>query len=111
MSKYGNRKTTVDGITFDSQKEAARWCELKLLERAGEISDLLRQVPIKLLPEQRNEKGKVIERPVRYVADFVYTDNRTGEQVVEDTKGARTKEYIIKRKLMLYMHGIRIREV
>lgn len=107
MNKYRNTKTTADGITFDSRKEAKRYQELRLLEKAGEISDLQRQVPFLLIPVQRIG-GKVAERAVQYKADFVYTDH--GETVVEDTKGIRTGEYIIKRKLMLYVHGIRIRE-
>ena len=103
----------LDGQTFDSKKEARRWIELKMMERAGLITDLNRQFPIKLLPSQKDEKGKVIERPVRYVADFVYTDKQTGKMIVEDVKSeaTRTKEYILKRKLALYFHGIRIREV
>ena len=109
MSKYGNKKVTIDGMTFDSKHEAERWCELKYMERAGLITNLVRQMPITLLPAQRNEKGKVIERPVLYIADFSYTEN--GEQVIEDAKGVKTKEYIIKRKLMLYRYGIRIKEV
>lgn len=122
--KYGNRKVTVDGITFDSQKEADRYEELKLLEKAGKISDLQLQRKFVLIPEQRQfsmeiytrglkkgcfKPGKVLERETSYIADFVYTEN--GEFVVEDTKGFRTTEYIIKRKLMLKEHGIRIREV
>ena len=107
-SKYGNRKVTVDGLTFDSAKEAKRWRELCLLERAGTISALRRQVKYKLLPSQR-VGGKVVERPVTYIADFVYTED--GQTVVEDAKGVRTKEYIIKRKLMLYIHGIQVKEV
>ena len=110
MSKYGNRKITADGQTFDSMKEFRRWRELKLLERAGEIGLLRRQVPFDLLPAQYDERtGKIIERGVRYVADFVYQTE--GFTVVEDTKGMRTKEYILKRKMMLYFHGIRIQEV
>ena len=111
-NKYGNRKTVVDGQVFDSVKEARRWCELKTLLRAGEISDLERQVPFELLPAQRDqETGKVIERNVIYKADFVYQEN--GRRVVEDVKSeaTRTPEYIIKRKLMLNIHGIRIREI
>lgn len=110
MSKYGAKKVTVDGITFDSQKEAYRWCELKLMERGKVISDLRRQVKFDLLPAQKY-KGQTVERPVTYVADFTYTDRKTGEFIVEDTKGFKTKEYIMKRKMMLYFHGIRIREV
>jgi hypothetical protein len=107
--KYGNRKiTTVDG-TFDSMKEHKRWCELKLLQRAGEISKLRRQIPFVLIPKQTDEKGKTLERECRYVADFVYEEN--GQTVVEDSKGMRTKEYIIKRKLMLEKFHIRIKEV
>lgn len=106
--KYGNRKTTIDGIAFDSAKEAKRWQELKLLERAGEIFELQRQVPFVLIPKQERD-GKVVERAVVYKADFVYTEN--GQEVVEDVKGVRTKEYVIKRKLMLWQFGIQIREV
>ena len=110
MSKYNAQKTTVDGITYDSRKEAIRAQELRLMLKAGIISDLREQVPYELIPAQKNEYGKVIERAVIYKADFVYDDEK-GKTVVEDTKGVRTKEYIIKRKLMLYEYGIRIREV
>lgn len=109
MRKYGNKKTEVDGITFDSVREARRWQELKLLERAGEIKDLARQVPYVLIPSQKDENGKTIEREVKYIADFVYEEN--GKTVVEDTKGFRTKDYILKRKLLLYNYGLRIKEV
>lgn len=108
MPKYGNRKTLFHGITFDSRREAQRYAELVLLLRAGEITNLRRQVPFELLPAQKRN-GKVIERPVKYVADFVYIEN--GQEVVEDAKGMRTKEYILKRKLMLWQYGIQIREV
>lgn len=111
INKYGNKKITVDGITFDSKKEYNRWYELKLLERAGEISNLKRQEKFQIIPTQKDSQGKVIERPVYYIADFTYTDNRTGELVVEDTKGFKTPEYIIKRKAMLYWNSIRIREI
>ncbi len=107
MAKYHNRKVTRDGETFDSVKEYRRFCELRLLERAGAVTDLRRQVKFELLPAQRID-GKVVERACSYVADFVYTED--GQQVVEDTKGMRTQEYRLKRKLMLYIHGIRIRE-
>ena len=122
-SKYGNRKTVIDGIVFDSKREAQRYAELRLLLWGGEISDLRRQVSYELIPAQYGERvtstktGKsrsrriCLERAVKYVADFVYTDVRTGETVVEDAKGKRTKEYIIKRKLMLERYGIRVREV
>lgn len=120
-SKYGAKKTEVDGIIFDSVKEARRYKELILLERAGEISDLQRQVKYILIPAQREpdtigkrggvHKGQTIEKEVSYKADFVYINKTTGEKVVEDVKGIRTKEYIIKRKLMLWVHGVRIQEI
>ena len=117
-NKYGNRKTSVDGMDFDSKKEAARYWELKLLERAGVIRELRRQVKYILVPTQRDQNGKVIEHACGYVADFVYKVPVKGpagavvwEDVVEDTKGCRTDVYIIKRKLMLERYGIRIREV
>ena len=104
MNKYKNIKTmTSDGILHDSIKEANRWCELNLLLKANLISDLQRQVKFELIPKQDGE------RAVYYIADFVYTEN--GKKVVEDVKGVRTKEYNIKKKLMLYFHGIRIKEI
>lgn len=121
MSKYHSRKITLDGESFDSIKEYNRWRELKLLERAGEITELQRQVKFKLIPTQREpccevnkngcfKKGKVLERECSYIADFTYK-NRLGFQVVEDTKGFKTKDYIIKRKLMLWVHHIQIQEI
>lgn len=109
--KYGNKKTVVDGITFDSMKEATRYSELRLLLRAGEIFDLQRQVPFTLIPKQVRD-GKVVERPVVYKADFVYKE-KDGTEVVEDVKSqaTKTKEYIIKRKLMLWQFGIMVHEV
>lgn len=107
-AKYGNRKVIADGQTFDSRKEYRRYCELRLLQQAGEIDELRRQVRFELIPAQK-VGGKVVERPVVYIADFVYTENN--QTVVEDTKGVRTKEYIIKRKLMLLRCGIAIKEV
>ena len=118
-TKYRNKKVVDDGITFDSQREYQRYCELKLLEKSGAISDLQRQVKYILIPSQREpdtigprggvKKGKVIEKECAYIADFVYKEN--GQTIVEDTKGFRTTEYVIKRKMMLYVHGIKIREV
>lgn len=118
-NKYGNEKVIRNGKVFDSAKEARRYGELSLLERAGEITDLKTQVKFVLIPSQREPdregkngkiiKGKLIERECAYVADFVYKDN--GKIIVEDTKGYRTKEYIIKRKMMLYFYNIKIREV
>ena len=126
-SKYYNIKTrTSDGLVFDSTKEARRWEQLLLLQRAGKITSLQRQVPYELLPNQYetyprySKKGerlkdgtKLVERAVNYIADFVYTDTETGENIVEDTKSTatRTKDYIIKRKLMYAIHGIRIKEI
>lgn len=109
--KYGNRKIIRDGIEFDSIKECQRYCELMLMQRAGVISDLQTQVKFELLPSQKVEfpDGVAKERSVTYIADFVYKQN--GLTVVEDTKGYKTPEYIIKRKLMLYIHNIRIREI
>ena len=108
-SKYGNRKAKVDGIVFDSVKEAVRYRELRLLERAGEIHDIRRQQKYTLIPAQYRD-GKCAERECAYYADFVYTD-KSGRTVVEDTKGVRTKDYIIKRKLMRYIFGIEIIEI
>lgn len=108
--KYGNRKVVTEDGTFDSVKELRRWQELKLLQKAGEIYDLQRQVLFVLIPKQTDGK-KVIEREVKYIADFTYRNRSDNRLVVEDTKGMKTREYIIKRKLMLYRHGIRIVEV
>ena len=125
MNKYGNKKVVYDGIEFDSRREMYRYMDLKLLERCGAIKDLRRQVIYELLPVQREKstkvykkgrkkgqpiEGKIIEKAVTYIADFVYIDTTTGKEVVEDAKGMRTRDYIIKRKLMLYIHGIKIRE-
>lgn len=130
MKKFNNRETVADGITFDSAKEARRYWELKMLERAGRISDLQRQVVYVLIPTQRakgtetykkgpnkgqRKPGEVLEKECRYVADFVYTQD--GETVVEDVKGYRDPasaayaKFVIKRKLMLERHGIQIQEV
>ena len=121
MNKYRNRKVkTSDGIVHASQLEADRWMQLKLLERAGKIVNLKRQVKYILIPAQYEpstigkrggvKRGKLLERECSYVADFVYQDN-LGVLHVEDTKGVRTKDYVIKRKLMLSVYGIRIKEV
>ena len=105
MNKYRNRKTEIDGITFHSRKEGERYLELKMLQRAGKIRDLSMQVEFELIPKQDGE------RACKYKADFVYHMADTGKMVVEDVKGKRTREYIIKRKLMLWRHGIKIVEV
>lgn len=118
--KYHSKKVKADGMTFDSKREYKRWTELRLLERAGAIRELERQTKFVLIPAQREPdtvgprggriKGKLLEREVAYIADFTYLDE-TDELVVEDTKGMRTTDYIIKRKLMLFIHGIRIHEI
>lgn len=126
-NKYHAEKVTIDGEEFDSRKEARRWQDLRLLERAGEISDLRRQVKYTLIPTQREapiitktgkeKPGRVIEREAFYLADFQYIDKRTGETVVEDVKGYRDpggagyKVFVLKRKMMLFFYGIRVREV
>ncbi len=113
QSKYNAKKVTVDGITFDSKKEAKRYCELKLLERAGEIKNLRRQVRFELTPVFKDYSGKVIERESSYIADFVYEQvlpMGLTKTVVEDVKGVETDVYKLKRKLMLDKYGIRIRE-
>ena len=110
-NKYHARKCQLDNMTFDSIAEARRWQELRYLLRAGVIKDVQRQVPFILIPAQKDETGRVIERAVIYRADFVYTEN--GKTVVEDVKSeaTKTREYVIKRKLLLYTHGLRIKEV
>ena len=110
-NKYGARKMTApDGQVFDSVKEYHQWGCLKLLERAGKISDLKRQVKYVLIPAQRDQTGKVVEREMSYIADFEYFDLERGVKVVEDCKGYKTEVYRIKKKLMLWVHGIRIKE-
>ena len=113
MSKYRNKKVLVDGVAFDSKKEAKRYRELKLMEDAGMISRLERQVKFDLLPNQKDPDGKVIERKVQYVADFVYMKN--GKVIVEDVKGYRDggayRVFVIKRKLMLYRFGLHVIEI
>lgn len=121
-SKYHSVKCTVDGIKFDSRREARRYKELSLMERAGAISELRRQVKFVLVPaqyetiERYGENGKrlkdthkLAEREISYVADFVYIEGNS--TVIEDSKGVKTKEYILKRKLMLYILGIKVKEV
>lgn len=107
-TKYGNVKTTIDGITFDSKHEATRYCELKYMERAGLIKDLKRQVKYELIPATYEGK-KLIARSISYIADFVYTEN--GKTVVEDAKGCRTEVYKIKKKIMRWKYGVEIKEV
>lgn len=108
--KYANEPTMLDGMKFDSRAEAKRWAYLAMLQRAGEIDQLQRQVSYELVPKQVRPSGG-FERPIAYLADFTYRDKRTGRTVVEDVKGASPDVWIIKRKLMLHVHGIEIREV
>jgi hypothetical protein len=110
-NKYHAVKVEVDGTVYASQSESRRAKELHLLERHGLVRNLREQVPYELIPAGVGKYRK--ERSVVYKADFVYEvcqPDGTWKQVVEDTKGAKTKEYIIKRKLMLYIHGISVKE-
>ena len=107
-SKYHACKTVVDGITFDSKKEAKRYAELKLLERGGAIKDLRRQVRYELIPSF-DVDGKHY-RPTCYIADFTYVDAKTGKEVVEDVKGVRTDTYRLKAKMFAWRYGVSIRE-
>jgi hypothetical protein len=100
--KYNNIKTEVDGLLFDSKKEAARYVELKQLLKSGQISDLQRQVKYKL-----EVNGQKI---CHYIADFIYVNHR-GEKVTEDVKGILTDVYRLKKKLMKAIHSIEIKEV
>lgn len=119
-NKYHAKKVTIGGIEFDSKKEGMRWLLLKDMEHRGEISDLRRQVPFELLPSIYEDvtvhlktkdkvERKLVQRAVHYVADFVYT--KDGTQIVEDTKGLRLPDYILKKKMMLALLGIRISEI
>lgn len=120
-SKYHSKKVSIQGEVLDSKKEARRFLELQMLEKAGRISGLQRQKKFVLVPAQYEPettgprggkiKGKLLEREVAYYADFVYFDEEEKDFVIEDTKGVRTPEYIIKRKLMLWLNGYQIREV
>ena len=119
--KYGNRKIKTPDGEFDSNREYERWNELKLMQMAGAITDLKRQVKYELIPTQRDKAGKVLEEKVSYIADFDYWEISTHpaaagvamRHIVEDVKSeaTKTRAYIIKRKLMLERYGIRIKEV
>lgn len=128
MTKYHARKVTVGDVTYDSQKEFNRWCDLKSLERAGLISGLQRQVKYVLIPTQREayerygksgrrlkDGEKVLERECAYIADFTYMDNTTRKLIVEDVKGYQKGKaydlFVIKRKLMLERFGVRVHEI
>ena len=106
MSKYNNTKVRLGGEVFDSKREYRRWSELRLLERAGLINKLERQVRFRLIDGHKSEDRT--ERPCDYIADFVYYED--GKMVVEDCKGMRTDVYKIKRKLMLEKYNISIKE-
>lgn len=107
-SKYHAKKTVVDGITFDSKREADRYIFLKGMEEDGTIGDLRRQVRYELVPAF-DVDGRHY-RPVFYVADFVYVDKETGKTVVEDVKGMRTDVYRLKSKLFARRYGMSIKE-
>ena len=124
-SKYNSRKIIIEGQKFDSKKEYLRYLQLLDLEKEGKIKDLQRQVIYELIPTQREDNkiskngkikpGKVIERACKYAADFVYFDIAADKIVVEDVKGYKKAGaynlFTIKRKLMLYKYGIKIKEV
>lgn len=102
-SKYGAVKTEVDGIVFDSKHEAKRYQELRLLEQAGEITNLRLQVPYILFPKSKHG------RALKYIADFTYND-RNGQLIVEDAKGVKTPVYRLKRRMMAEIYNIEIKE-
>lgn len=102
-NKYHAKKTMIDGITFDSKKEANRYCELKLLQKAHMISNLELQVPFELIPKSK------YGRSIVYIADFLYEQN--GLLIVEDAKGFKTPVYKLKKRLMQEIHGVTIKEV
>ncbi len=124
-NKYLNKKTEVDGIVFDSKKEADYYLFLKQLEKVGEISNLRLQVPFEVIPavygrrvKHLKTKDKIepycVQKSTHYVADFVYIVTKSGEQVVVDVKSPITRknpEYRLKKKMMLAFNGITITEV
>ena len=120
-SKYGNKKATYNGMTFDSKKEMYRYIRLKSMQEEGLISDLRMQVPYEIIPAVYEEETvqmktkvktvtKCVQRAVHYLADFVYKD-KDGNEVVEDAKGMRTEKYLLKKKMMRAFLGISIKEV
>lgn len=119
-NKYHAKKVTILGITFDSKKEGMRWLLLKDMESRGEISNLQRQVPFELLPAIYEDvtvhlktkdkiERRLKQRSVNYIADFTYI--KDGKQVVEDTKGLRLPDYILKKKMMLALLNIEVIEI
>ena len=109
QNKYGNKKVTEDGMTFDSTKEYSRWKELKLMEKAGEITGLVRQLRIELIPKTKLYKA------VSYIPDFVYFNKREGKTIYEDVKGYKGGNayqiFKLKKKILYWRHGIDVREV
>ena len=110
-SKYNNKKTVVNGITFDSSKECKRFLELSLLQNNGVIKNLERQKRFELIPCQKDDSGKVLYMGIVYIADFTYTDCKTGELICEDVKGMVLPEFKMKQKMMYYFHHIKVRTV
>lgn len=112
-SIYINKKVVIDGTKFDSKKEAKRYRDLLLMQRAGEISDLELQPKFKLIDGVKFSGDKRAKPDIRYFADFAYTDTKTGQRIVEDVKSPVTKEkpsYKMKRHMMLAIHGIEVIE-
>lgn len=122
VNKYHNKEVIIDGIKFKSTKEGRFYLLYKQMEKNGEISNLRMQVPYELIPaiwrdvvKHLKTKDKIVkkcvQRAVHYVADFVFIDNLTGKEEVIDAKGFRTKEYKLKKKMMLAFKNIEIKEV
>jgi hypothetical protein len=109
-SKYGNKKVELDGMTFDSKAEANRYLQLLTMQRAGMIGGLRRQVPFVLAPSVKFEGATRATPAIRFVADFVYVDAMTGKEVIEDTKGMKTRAYLLKKHLMKALLGLDILE-
>ena len=97
-NKYGYRKVLLDGYSFDSVKEANRYKELMMLQKCGEINGLKLQ-PVYVLQDGFDYKGKRI-RAIKYIGDFEYIESKSGEKVLEDTKGFKTKDYLLKAKML-----------
>lgn len=110
-SKYRAVKLDTPDGKFDSGLEYKRWLYLKTLEQGKEIANLKRQIPYVLIPSQKGKDGKVLFKECKYVADFEYDDLRTGEHVVEDTKGIVLPEFRLKQKMMYFFHGIEVKIV
>lgn len=109
MNKFHAVKVKYNGMVFDSKHEFERYLVLADMQKRGQIKNLQRQVTFELVPNQRTVDGRTL-RSVKYIADFVY-EQKNGMQIVEDAKGVRTREYQIKKKLMLSRYGILIKEV